>query len=965
MNESNNFERPIDLIAQADENDPLAPAGISPENNVLVSGNLFLKESVKTEEDFSHTSDSTVQYNVNSHHILIIEETDINDGKLEFEGGFGDSLEPSGIKKTPFRLETTPQTRREGIAVTDSSKIEQEEERGLEAMPIKIKSEPGYNEKDIKCEQMIPESSGIVMATTDHDYTINYIKTDDDLARCVCASNVSGADHASDNIFPQNSQLYPISKVVDKRADEILGALQRTSDFPIHHNTYQPECSIPIASRPTTQTPEKSSHKLLPKSPETSSPVSISMLLAHPFVRGFWSADQLRSILLQPVPLSKFVYNVPKRNVKFPMECDFSQFPWLCNSPELKNFFCWPCLLFSTCQVWSVPVPNMYNQDLQAVFINHQTTFAHRNAEIDYKTAKRESNLHTCHELWKRFVRTICYERIRNDKFQPEGNIEFYAKLQPIIKKIFPKTISSTEIGLLCRKTLSLATTYLRNNVLDEVSKAQYATFSVLDLSAVVGDMTWLVVIARYVDENGRVNEKVMKFLRTNPANKFRSAGDAVKLFHSIFRNNIFKETNNVVGFSYSASVVAPSEVPSFHKGIQRWCPRALFFHSPCESLYVSLFQAITHHSPCRKYFQDTQELCDFMNTHRSIITSIENSPGYVAHSALPKKFDGNFSAKLGTHFFTLSVVFERIINSSKSALSVRIEAKRFVRFLQSPRNRIFILVVSEIFSVVSGFAEAVKRPYEETILMKERKKAIKILKLMKSNPMEPTIIEQLTDDPNLKQFAQTCTSFSVIEVHTGMIHDIIDTVVDFLTHRFDNLQLFNCTLSALLESTLKQLNYPAHYQDFMQRAMLDPNEMRQIEYLIYKPPPFVENKKVSELLDHLVQHKKTMEYSGLHKYLLFLRTISFTRTEQRQLLKSIHNFIKNTSSEGQTEDYMNGYFWQMHNVSEKLSTDSELYFEILSQSKLRIVTENDDVKIVPMQVYVQTVAVLRDSHFP
>lgn len=684
---------------------------------------------------------------------------------------------------------------------------------------------------------------------------------------------------------------------------------------------------------------EPSTSNVTPMTPQISSPVSVKMLLTHPFSSEFWTADQRNDILVQ--------HNVPTLYIAY-------RFPWLCESPELERFFCWPCLLFTTAwHVWSVIASSCRNcgyncscnQDFEDALVKHQASVDHQNAHLQCDSHKKialislkDRNVLKFHENWKLLVKTICCERKNKDKFLFKGNLKFTEEIQDLIRAISKEHASSSASIKLAEKILSAAGNHLKISRIEDVKSAQYVTLHVRDLSAVVADKTWVVVIARYADQNGCINESVIDFVRTHQAVKYRSAASAIKLLQHLFID--MKLGKNVVGFTYSASIVVPVDVPAFHRGILEWCPNALFYHSPCESFQVSLFQAITHVTACRKYLQEAQELCDFMNEHYSLIKAKESiiTKSESCNTVLPKKFDGDFSSKLSLHYGTLLKIFESLVKTNPNVVhGYTGEARRILYFLKNRKNHISIVIISEIFSIVSDLAEAVQKPFDLDLLMQHRINAIRTLTFMRKTG--PKIIEQLTCNKILRRVAVSRNQAYVI-----LFHYIIDTAVSFLTHRFENLEQFNYTSSNLVDSTLKLAKYPAHSWDFIKRARLYQNEFTQMKCLIDSES--FEDKSLTELL-HFIQQTETDEHSGLHKYLLFIHTISLAKTGQRQLFKSVLKFVNEVPTKKQTSAYMDEYFWQMDDcVFKKFVDDPELYQEVLDACKLKIIFVEDECHV-------------------
>lgn len=499
---------------------------------------------------------------------------------------------------------------------------------------------------------------------------------------------------------------------------------------------------------------------------------------------------------------------------------------WITGSHYLKNYLCWPCLLFGYAS-WKLPITLGYSSILEAAKM-HENTIPHMSASLKFlvyeTTLKQEKQAQLEKDLEsKRKTLLLLKLLIGITSFNANSTAaehvellslacSYNTELQEFIKGKSDNFLEDFVASMLIHITGAIEY-LLQATISEEIKNSSFVSIIFEDTTDVVDKSSLLAVILRYVTDSGILRERFVKLIKLGTS---RSVADFLKNMNLLVQE--YQLTDKLVGFTYSGTVIPPKEILIFNKTVNRLNSKAVFFPYQEHNLKKIITQTLSHIPECRILFHTMSELAEFFNNTpnvKNVLLQIGMKEGTNQWN-----FENDIISTIKYHYETIMHFLHQCIEQGINDESVTVEQiQYFTRFLNSADCQNLVSIISAILNAIDNLCTEMETDLNtdnwNTLLVR----ATKTLTKMKKIGLQRFLQKSRQKDNAMKSGGPGVQSSITSDIYDQIIdatllamnHRILDTDLAFVGPRY--IEALSKCDKKHLDSRLQRIN--VHPRDF------------------------------------------------------------------------------------------------------------------------------------------------------
>ncbi|XP_028677925.1 zinc finger MYM-type protein 1 isoform X1 [Erpetoichthys calabaricus] len=626
-----------------------------------------------------------------------------------------------------------------------------------------------------------------------------------------------------------------------------------------------------------------------------------------------------------------------KANRSFQTEW-YTRKDWLCGCPTRNRLYCFPCLLFSTCDnVWTnTGYCDMKN--LPRSLCKHERSTTHIQSQIALKTfgttridlalnEQRRLNIsiHNAkvkenREILKDLINAACFLAKQeltfhgNDESTSSSNRGNYVELlhafaekdERLARHLETSTVFSGLSNRIQNDLIEAVGDVIRNDIKKEINAAPFVAVQV-DETTDVTNKAQISVILRYVAKSEVACEVKEAFLGFDDVSDDRRAPAVAKYVLGMLEK--YNCVEKLVAQTYDGASVMASELNEVQAKVKEKAPTAMFIHCYAHELNVVLLHSAKSIPECRTFFKTVEGLASFFSNSTTRTHLLNNVVKRRLPRAAPTKWCSNSRLlhTISLYQSDLRGVF-RIMSENPDSWDndTLMMAAGYDQWLSNASTCFLIMAYEGIFSDTDALFRVLQNKVMDNVYCCARiRDTIGVVERMRQE-----------FDAFYERFEQKCTTLgltdsgskqSVRDKRKQMFFNILDNISVQMKARFDHfgelafLNLVNCTKFNAMslhfdETKLQSLSKYARFFDFV-RLKAD------LVGLYSSQTVRNECKSPGQLLSFLVQKDLMQTVPEATKLLQLVLTVPATTVSVERsfsALKRLKTYSQNRTDPGQ-----------------------------------------------------------------
>ncbi|BES93607.1 Hypothetical protein NTJ_06416 [Nesidiocoris tenuis] len=612
-------------------------------------------------------------------------------------------------------------------------------------------------------------------------------------------------------------------------------------------------------------------------------------------------------------------------------ELPYDTVPWLTASDTMNLLFCWPCLLFVSLKNWSYGSTGNYSEFEESMKA-HENTITHmlsmlklkamefrmkrireRELELTKTGDSSEKMCDNVRKILKPAIEAVCC--LKKKSSNSEISIDDYIRLMEFLGCCNHESSDDTQkqrnnrlaVSKHLDGILNVIGFFVASEIVKDVSQANFVSFILEDTSPSLTH-SLVAVIIRYVDNNGAVHERFVKFIALNYKRKPKNILPHIRALASQFDCE-----TKLVGITYDGGVVCPKNVAEFNKELKSLFPTADFFPYREHDLRKTLIQALSHITQLRLFFHQLCDLSDFFEETPNAISTflgivyLKNAGEDIYNKVWD--FSSCFAITLWDYREDVLAVFEKITNNPHEWPSETvIRAFGFTSFLQDSTNLSLIFVTKIILSAIEELPPVLAGPFKLKTWEKAVDAAVSKLSTLKDSYC-------LVTQNFPKETKSICSEQT--------FHLMVDTAEQFILNRYESLDTH--AHFTLLDDPEESTDGNATEWLEYHSSIIDPERL-DAQLKFHSANSFFTRRSVTEKLKIIYDYDMVGTLPELVKFLHLVLTIPLTVDTGSSAVHKLRTYIKE-NSKLTTSDAL---FWMERELLERLETEEGFVDRVL-----------------------------------
>lgn len=640
----------------------------------------------------------------------------------------------------------------------------------------------------------------------------------------------------------------------------------------------------------------------------------------------------------RPTPCLKNLSAKTKQSNRYFNVKIYDNYEWLTACENINKLFCWPCLLFANeCGPW-----NKYGfsdlNNIHKVTKRHDKCETHLKAIMKQKTFGKQriehslshqlSENHRKHnelvkknrELLKRFIDVVLYLAVNELSFRGHDesagatNKGNFMNLLNLLSKYDATLNNHLENSTTFRGTSNLIQndlihsigTVLLQTIKDEINDAPFVAI-ILDETTDVANLSQLSIVVRYVNHNGKVQERFLGFVDVTAE---RTAESLYGIVCHIAEE--FSFGAKFVAQSYDGAAVMAGEIGGLQAKVKQSFESAMFVHCMAHRLNLVLAQTVQHIKECKIFFSTLSGLAAFFSKSSKRTRALDEE----VHKRLPRvaptrwNYNGRLVQTVHEHRESLITLFENIIQSKDDWDPETLNLSRgYLDALKRDFNFNFLLdVFSEIFPLTDILFNILQSKSNDIGFCIQKIKEFQLRVAEKRNEFErfwETVGQVINLEPPRKR-PRTGDVGDHKMTYRRLFNEIMDNINGQLTTRFknfSNLQFLElCNFNSFKNKPFPKIAFESlkeTYGNFFDAAAL--RSELTVLYSSESDENVDRKQNANELLTFIKENELDQAYSEVLKLCQLVLTMPATSASTERsfsTLKRLKTYIRNSTSE-------------------------------------------------------------------
>ncbi|XP_017295795.1 zinc finger MYM-type protein 1 [Kryptolebias marmoratus] len=400
---------------------------------------------------------------------------------------------------------------------------------------------------------------------------------------------------------------------------------------------------------------------------------------------------------------------------------------WLCGCANRNRLYCFPCLLFSTCDsVWtSTGFGDL--KHLQRGFISHEKSAAHIQSQIALKTfgtsridlavdeqRKLNASIHNARvkenrEILKDLISVTCFLTKQELAFHGNGECinsshidllhAFAEKDIKLAQLLKASTVFSGLSNSIHNDLTEAIGDVIRNDIKKEIDAAVFVAIEV-DETTDVTNKAQISAILRYIAKTEVDLEVREVFLGFDDVSDDRRASAVAEYILGVLEK--YKCAEKLVAQTYDGAAVMASELDGVQTRVQEKVPHAMLTHCYAHDLNLVLLHSAKCMPQCRTFCKIVEGLGTFLGKSSKLTHILDDVVKRRLPKAEPVSWNSNsrLVQNIGKHYFDLRAAFS-MMNENPDGWDndTLIMAAGYNQWLSKESTLFFIMAYKNIFS--------------------------------------------------------------------------------------------------------------------------------------------------------------------------------------------------------------------------------------------------------------------------
>uniref|UniRef100_A0A146L6T8 Uncharacterized protein n=1 Tax=Lygus hesperus TaxID=30085 RepID=A0A146L6T8_LYGHE len=686
-------------------------------------------------------------------------------------------------------------------------------------------------------------------------------------------------------------------------------------------------------------------------------PCIIRMLLKKDFVSGSWQEGEQDAIVIQGrrCPSMEYIFGsgTSKHGEAILTDDLYVKHPWLTGSWETKNLYCWPCLLYDaqgSCLDFKGMSP-------ATVIDNHELLNSHLESSICLKLLEHDikgrckkgeseqdiENVKKKREFLKHLIDVVCITKttVNNSGCCEEDYVEllkliasYNLNLEGFLHETSIATGKEAATYLVSNHAegiLTAITQVMVKKIKRELQNAPFVAIMLDDVKGLV-NKSFISVIIRYVEKNGEVQERFVKFIEVGYN---RSAGNMIR--HVTCLVEELGCESRVVGITYDGAVIEPTDVKKFNSEVRSNInSAAMFFHNRNHNLKFLIQQALSHHKECRTFFQHLVPFRNFFNDTPAAINALIELDSKVPgdNSGRVWDFSIEFVNTIRCHYTLMLELLENI-NRHPNDWDIEhvVQAPYHIRFLKNLQNRFFIVFLSKVFSIVSELTAVLQLDFDVNNWTENTNQAKMQLSQMRDKlndiceiACSPSLTEN--DMPRIEQVE------ALKEMNKELFNNLLTCIINFIVTRIENIDNFRFFDSDIISGIVDKsrdgtkeiiARLTTTYNSPVFNPLFNITKLRAQLDFHFGHKCFKTIKSINELMKDMHEFEMSSTMTELHRLLRLILTIPIAShfIEKTNSHENIATYVKSNINDLNTID---AFVWLEKDLLESLQKEENFH---------------------------------------
>ncbi|XP_032067022.1 zinc finger MYM-type protein 1-like isoform X3 [Thamnophis elegans] len=404
---------------------------------------------------------------------------------------------------------------------------------------------------------------------------------------------------------------------------------------------------------------------------------------------------------------------------------------WLCGCSVRNRLFCFPCLLFSTCDsVWT-QMGYCDLKNLQRSLIKHEQLTTHIHSQITLKTfgisridialdkqRRLNINIHNAkvkenRDTLKDLIDVTCFLAKQqltfhgNDESTDSTNRGNYVELLHVFaekddrlaKHLKTSTVFSSLSNRIQNDLIEAVSDVIRNDIKKEISATPFVAVEV-DETIDVTNRAQISVILRYVAMTDAKCEVKEAFLGFDDVSEDRHAPAIAEYILRVLQK--YDCVGKLVAQTYDGAAVMASELNGVQAKIKEKVPEAMFTHCYAHKLNLVLLHSAKCMPECRTFFKTAEGLASFFSKSTKRTHLLNDDVKCRLPRAAPTRwsFNSRLVQTISMHQNDLRALFHVILeNPDNWDNDTLMMAAGYDQWLSKPSTCFLLMVYEDIFN--------------------------------------------------------------------------------------------------------------------------------------------------------------------------------------------------------------------------------------------------------------------------
>ncbi|KAF6211964.1 hypothetical protein GE061_012481 [Apolygus lucorum] len=680
-------------------------------------------------------------------------------------------------------------------------------------------------------------------------------------------------------------------------------------------------------------------------------PCIIRMLLKNNFVRGSWQEGEQDAIVMQGRRCPGMKYIFESGPLEILNDSLYEKHPWLTGSWEMKKLHCWPCLLYNadnSCLEFNEQSPASVIDDHELITSHLESSLCLKLLEHDIKrrhgkeiTGQDIETVKKKREFLKHLIDVVCITQttLKNSGSCQEDYEEllrlmasYNLKLEGFLHETLVATgkdgarylVSNHAEGI-----LQAITHVMVRKIKKEIQNAPFIAIMLDDVKGLV-NKSFISVLVRYVQKNGDVRERFIKFIEVAYD---RSSGNMIRQVMSIVEE--LGCESKVVGLTCDGAVIDPADMETFNSKIKfNLSPTAVFFPNRNHNLKFLIQQALSHTKECRNFFQHLVPFRNFFNDNPTAINALIELDSKATGDKNGRAWDFSidFIKTIRCHYKLMIELLENI-NRKPHDWDVEhvVQAPHHLEFLRNLQNRFFIVFLSKIFSIIGELTSVLQHNFDvRTLAICIRQ--VKMQLIMMNDKLGD--ICKMACSPSLDENDIPLHQWEELkESNKDLYHKLLSCVLNFIIIRTDNIDNFKFFDSDIIGGLVDKSRdgtkeiiarlttaYSPLFSPIFHITKLKAQLEFHFGHKFFKPM-----KSINELMRDMHEYEMSSTLTELHRFMRLILTIPMASNliEKTSTYEKVATYVKGNIHDLNT---VNAFIWLEKDLLENLQEDENFY---------------------------------------